>query len=52
MKSAERVSRKEKMKSAIAGRKNEKCESGSVCVSAPPEPINSQYVCVSHMKMR
>ncbi len=36
----------------LAGRKNEKCESGSVCVSAPPEPINPQYVCVSHMKMR
>ncbi len=36
----------------LAGRKNEKCESGSVCVSAPPEPTNPQYVCVSHMKIR
>ncbi len=36
----------------LAGRKNEKCESLSVCVSAPPEPTNPQYVCVSHMKMR
>ncbi len=31
----------------VSRRKNEKCESLSVCVSAPPEPINSQYVCVS-----
>ncbi len=34
------------MQKELAGRENEKCESGSVCVSAPPEPINSQYVCV------
>ncbi len=31
----------------LAGRKNEKCESLSVCVTAPPEPTNPQYVCVS-----
>ncbi len=36
----------------LAGRKNEKCESLSVCVSAPLEPTNPQYVCVSHMKIR
>ncbi len=35
------------MQKELAGRKNEKCESGSVCVSAPPEPTNPQYVCVS-----
>ncbi len=34
------------MQKELAGRENDKCESGSVCVSAPPEPINSQYVCV------
>ncbi len=31
----------------LAGRKNEKCESLSACGSAPPEPTNPQYVCVS-----
>ncbi len=35
------------MQKELAGRKNEKCESGSVCVSAPPEPTNPQYVYVS-----
>ncbi len=35
------------MQKELSGGKNEKCESLSVCVSAPPEPINSQYVCVS-----
>ncbi len=43
---------RKQMQKELAGRKNGKCESGSVCVSAPPEPINSQYVCVSHMKIR
>ncbi len=38
---------RKQMQKELAGRKNEKCESLSVCVSAPPEPINSQYVCVS-----
>ncbi len=48
------VDKKEKWKvqKELAGRENEKCESGSVCVSAPPEPTNPQYVSVSHMKMR
>ncbi len=35
------------MQKELAGRKNERCESGSVCVSAPPEPTNPQYVYVS-----
>ncbi len=35
------------MQKELAGRKNEKCESLSVCVSAPPEPTNPQYVCDS-----
>ncbi len=38
---------RKQMQKELAGRKNEKCESLSVCVSAPPEPTNPQYVCVS-----
>ncbi len=44
LKEADKRERKQ-MQKELAGRKNEKCESLSVCVSAPPEPINSQYVC-------
>ncbi len=46
LKEADKRERKQ-MQKELAGRKNEKCESGSVCVSAPPEPTNPQYVCVS-----
>ncbi len=46
LKEADKRERKQ-MQKELAGRKNEKCESGSVCVSAPPEPTNPQYVYVS-----
>ncbi len=46
LKEADKRERKQ-MQKELAGRKNEKCESLSVCVSAPPEPTNPQYVCVS-----
>ncbi len=46
LKEADKRERKQ-MQKELAGRKNGKCESGSVCVSAPPEPTNPQYVCVS-----
>ncbi len=51
LKEADKRERKQVQKE-LAGRKNEKCKSLSVCVSAPPEPTNPQYVCVSHMKIR
>ncbi len=51
LKEADKRERKQ-MQKELAGRKNEKCESLFVCVSAPPEPTNPQYVCVSHMKIR
>ncbi len=46
LKEADKRERKQ-MQKELAGRKNEKCESLSVCVSAPPEPTNPQYVCDS-----
>ncbi len=46
LKEADKRERKQ-MQKELAGGRNEKCESLSACVSAPPEPINSQYVCVS-----
>ncbi len=42
LKEADKRERKQ-MQKELAGRKNEKCESLSVCVSAPPEPTNPQY---------
>ncbi len=38
---------RKQMQERVSRKENEKCESGSVCVSAPPEPTNPQYVCVS-----
>ncbi len=46
LKEADKRERKQ-MQKELAGRKNEKCESLSACGSAPPEPTNPQYVCVS-----
>ncbi len=46
LKEADKRERKQ-MQKELTGGKNEKCESLSVCVSPPPEPINPQYVCVS-----
>ncbi len=45
LKEADKRERKQ-MQKELAGRKNEKCESKSVCVSAPPEPTNPQYASV------